>query len=65
MKRLFAYGAIATSIVLSAFGSGSVTSGAFGINTASQEQIAMSIVPPVPVDNSFIIPVEGDPGDWW
>ncbi len=64
MKKLFAYGAIAASIVLIAFGSG--TTSAFGINTVSQEQIAMSVVPPVPpvpVDDSFIL--EGDPGDWW
>jgi len=43
MKKLFAYGGIAASIVMVAFGIGSVVTGALGINTVrdnlSQEQI--------------------------
>jgi hypothetical protein len=44
MKKLFAYGGIAASIVMVAFGIGSITTGALGINEVrdnlSQEQIA-------------------------
>jgi hypothetical protein len=44
MKKLFAYGGIAASIVMVAFGTGSVVTGALGINEVrdnlSQEQIA-------------------------
>ena len=43
MKKLFAYGGIAASIVMIAFGIGSIVTGALGINTVrdnlSQEQI--------------------------
>ena len=44
MKKLFAYGGIAASIVMIAFGIGSIVTGALGINTVrdnlSQEQIS-------------------------
>ena len=60
MKKVLAYGAIVASALMIPFG------GPVWPDSLSQEQSAMSVVPPVPpVDDSFIILVKGDPGDRW